>query len=131
MITIAALVLSVKLGALLDRLRVPEPQATCGIETTSYLFKGEPGTEFGYAGETVRLPESGSVELIASRGNTYEVAGRKLGLDVSSADEFGRRTIQVPSLDSPAVTATRQSPAIVLSALPAVTPKRLHPVQSH
>jgi hypothetical protein len=122
-ITIAALVLSIKLGALLDRLRLPEPQATCGIETTSYLFKGEPGTEFRYAGETYRLPVTGALELIATRSNSYEVAGRRLGLDVAAADEFGRRTVQVPALVPPVLAASNQSQETAAGALPTVRRK--------
>jgi hypothetical protein len=96
MITIAALVLSLKLGALLDRIKVSDPQPTCGITTTSYLFVGAPGTEFRYAGETLLVPQSGSIEMIATGTKTYEVAGRKLTLDVWPADQFGRRRIPLP-----------------------------------
>jgi len=123
MITIAALVLSLKLGVLLDRLKTPDPLPTCGITTTSYLFVGTPGTEFRYAGQTLQVPQKGSIEMIAS-ARSYEVAGRTLSLDVFPSDEFGRRRIQLPADGVVRQLASLESFNNPFAAMPAVSRKQ-------
>lgn len=71
---------------------------TCHIETVSYKFVGEPGTVFTYDGEDFRVPSSGWIELLASRKPAiYRAGGRQLPLDVWPRDEFGMRTVPLPS----------------------------------
>src|SRR5260370_22581466 len=93
----AALNLQIDLSALIHRYTGPAPpSATCHIETVSYRFVGDPGTEFHYDGDTWRVPRSGSIELIASHSTTYHVGGRSLPLHVWPRDEFGTRTVPLP-----------------------------------
>ena len=122
MITIAALVLSLKLGVLLDRIKTPTSQPTCGISTTSYLFAGTPGTEFRYAGQTLQIPQGGSIEMIAT-ANSYEVAGRKLSLEVWPSDEFGRRRVQLPADAVVRQLASLENFNNPFAAMPAVSRK--------
>lgn len=98
---IAALNLQIDLGALIHGARradVQPPVTTCGISTVSYRFVGEPGTEFRYDGDTWRVPNTGSIELIAAkRATTYEAGGKSgLPLEVWPRDEFGTRTVPLP-----------------------------------
>jgi hypothetical protein len=80
-----------------------EPVVTCGIVTVGYRFRGKPGQEFRYAGDTYEIPEEGWVELIADRRRTtYAIRGRSLPLDVWPRDPFGFRDVPLPSpLPSP------------------------------
>ena len=76
------------------------PQATCGITTVGYRFRGTPGQEFRYAGDTYSIPAEGTIELIADRRKTsYLIAGRTLPLDVWPRDQFGFREVPLPSTD--------------------------------
>lgn len=101
LLIIAALTLKLDLGALFNRspkAPVTPPSVTCGIKTVSYRFIGAPGTEFRYDGEAVRLPVSGEIELIAAKRVTeYEIEGRALPLEVWPKDEFGMRTVPLPT----------------------------------
>jgi hypothetical protein len=98
---IAALNIQIDLGALIHGMHrgdAKPPVTTCGISTVSYRFVGEPGTEFRYDGDSYRVPNTGSIELIASKGRTTYEAGRSnsLPLDVWPRDEFGTRTVPLP-----------------------------------
>lgn len=96
LVAAAAISLTLDLGRLVQKQPSNPPAVTCGIKTVSYRFTGLPGREFRYAGETFRVPASGSIELIASRANDYSVDGKKLPLDVWPIDEFGSRTVKLP-----------------------------------
>jgi hypothetical protein len=75
-----------------------EPQVTCGITTVAYRFAGTPGQAFDYDGETFRIPRDGSITLIAVKGlSSYRVSTHDLPLDVWPLDEFGMRTVPLPS----------------------------------
>ena len=104
MLTLAAAVLTasmsidIDLTALLRRGQSQTPQATCGITTVGYRFRGKPGQEFRYAGDSYEIPQEGWVELIADRRRTtYAIHGRSLPLDVWPRDPFGFRDIPLPS----------------------------------
>jgi hypothetical protein len=95
----AALTIKIDLIGLIQQRYHPAPQVkslTCHIDTVSYRFVGDPGTEFRYDGDTYRLPASGSVELISTRAENYEVNGRSLPLNLWPKDNFGMRTIPLP-----------------------------------
>lgn len=96
---VAALSITLDLGQLLQRNKpVQAPAVTCGIKTVSYRFLGTAGREFRYAGETYSLPAGGSIELIAEKqSTTYQIDGRTLQLELFPIDEFGSRTITLPT----------------------------------
>jgi hypothetical protein len=97
------------LTALIRRSRAKEPVVTCGIVTVGYRFRGKPGQEFRYAGDSYEIPEEGWVELIADRRRTsYAIRGRSLPLDVWPRDPFGFRDIPLPAPD--AASATNSTP---------------------
>lgn len=94
----ASMNVDLDLTTLIRRSRVKEPAVTCGIVTVGYRFRGKPGQEFRYAGDTYEIPEEGWVELIADRRRTtYAINGRSLPLDVWPRDPFGFRDIPLPS----------------------------------
>ena len=94
----ASMNIDLNLGALIQRSRLKEPAVTCGIVTVGYRFRGKPGQEFRYAGDTYEIPKEGWVELIADRRRTtYAIHGRSLPLDVWPRDPFGFRDIPLPS----------------------------------
>lgn len=94
----ASMTVDLDLTALIKRSQVKEPTVTCGIVTVGYRFRGKPGQEFRYAGDTYEVPEEGWVELIADkRRTTYAINGRSLPLDVWPRDPFGFREIPLPS----------------------------------
>ena len=94
----ASMNIDLNLGALIQRSRLKEPTVTCGIVTVGYRFRGKPGQEFRYAGDTYEIPKEGWVELIADRRRTsYAIHGRSLPLDVWPRDPFGFREIPLPS----------------------------------
>jgi hypothetical protein len=97
MILAAALILSVNVSTAFGRgLEAPKP--TCGISTVSYRFVGTPGTQFQYAGDAYRVPSTGTIELIAEKKiSDYHVGDRKLPLNVWPQDEFGTRTVPLPT----------------------------------
>ena len=91
--------INLDLTSLIRRAR-QEPVVTCGIVTVGYRFRGKPGQQFRYAGDTYEVPEEGWVELIADRRRTtYAIRGRSLPLDVWPRDPFGFRDIPLPSPD--------------------------------
>jgi hypothetical protein len=95
----AALTLNLDLGGLVAKRYHPAAEVhnlTCHIETVSYKFVGDPGTTFRYDGETWTVPQSGSIELLASRADEYQVNGRSLPLNVWPKDAFGMRTVPLP-----------------------------------
>jgi hypothetical protein len=103
LITAAALILSttleIDLGALLKRAPKPEVRGlTCNITTVGYRFVGTAGQKFRYEREEFVVPNSGWVELIASRRKTaeYVANGVVLPLDVWPIDGFGFRTVTLP-----------------------------------
>jgi hypothetical protein len=88
----------VDLTALIARSQARDPQVTCGIVTVGYRFRGKPGQQFRYAGDSYVVPEEGWVELIADkRRTTYAVNGRSIALDVFPRDPFGFRDIPLPT----------------------------------
>ncbi|HVR40566.1 MAG TPA: hypothetical protein VMU84_15830 [Thermoanaerobaculia bacterium] len=100
LLIVAALTLKLDLGTLFHRTAEPvrQPSVTCGIKTVSYRFVGAPGTQFRYDGETFTVPASGDIELIAGkRATEYQIAGRTLPLEVWPKDEFGMRTVPLPT----------------------------------
>jgi hypothetical protein len=97
--TAAALSLKIDLIGMIQQRSHPAPQVkglTCHIETVSYRFVGDPGTEFRYDGDSYRVPQNGSIELISTRAQNYEVNGRALPLNLWPKDGFGMRTIPLP-----------------------------------
>jgi len=97
--TAAAITLKLDLIGLIQQRYHPAPQVkslTCHIDTVSYRFVGEPGTEFRYDGDTYSVPQSGSIELVSTRAENYEVKGRTLPLNLWPKDNFGMRTIPLP-----------------------------------
>jgi len=89
---------AIALAALLSRSPVAEPVVTCHKGTVSYKFVGAPGTSFRYMGETYSVPKSGSIELIGHGGDKeYQIAERKLPLEVWPIDAFGTRTVPLPA----------------------------------
>lgn len=95
----ASISLEVDLGALFKRAKAVEsPGVTCGISTVGYRFMGKPGQEFRYAGDTYKVPGTGSIELIAApRRTSYAINGRSLPLEVWPRDQFGFREVPLPS----------------------------------
>ena len=118
MITIAAVVLSVKLGAAVTNVRTSGEKALCGLDTTTVVFTGNPGTTFTFDGERFVVPANGSIELVAGRTKTYEVEGQLLPVNAGPADEFGRRTVQLPA------TAATADASLAMTALPRVQPRQ-------
>ena len=94
----ASMNVDLNLASLIKRSQKSEPAVTCGIVTVGYRFRGKPGQEFRYAGDTYEIPKEGWVELIADRRRTsYAINGRSLPLDVWPRDPFGFRDIPLPS----------------------------------
>lgn len=63
---------------------------TCGIKVVGYHFKGQPGQQFRYAGETYTIPREGYVEVISlPKVKTYVAEGRTLPLDETAGDLDG------------------------------------------
>ena len=63
----ASMNVDLNLASLIKRSQKSEPAVTCGIVTVGYRFRGKPGQEFRYAGDTYEIPKEGWVELIADR----------------------------------------------------------------
>ena len=98
-LTAAAISIKIDLVGLIQQRYHPAPQVkslTCHIDTVSYRFVGDPGTQFRYDGDTYRVPQSGSIELVSTRAQNYEVNGRTLPLNLWPKDDFGMRTIPLP-----------------------------------
>jgi hypothetical protein len=81
-----------------------EPKVTCNISTVGYRFRGTPGQQFRYAGDTYTIPAEGWVELIADRKRTsYAFNGQTVRIADSARDPFGFRDVTLPS---PVASAT-------------------------
>lgn len=94
----ASMNVDLNLASLIKRSQLKEPAVTCGIVTVGYRFRGKPGQEFRYAGDSYEIPKEGSVELIADKRRTsYAINGRSLPLEVWPRDPFGFRDIPLPS----------------------------------
>ncbi len=94
----ASMNVDLNLATLIRKSQVKDPAVTCGIVTVGYRFRGKPGQEFRYAGDTYEVPREGWVELIADRRRTtYAINDRTLPLDVWPRDPFGFRDIPLPS----------------------------------
>jgi hypothetical protein len=94
----ASINVDLDLTSLIRRTNKSEPKATCNISTVGYRFRGTPGQEFRYAGDTYRIPAEGWVELIADRRRTsYAVNGQTLPIVESPRDPFGFRDVLLPS----------------------------------
>jgi hypothetical protein len=73
------------------------PKATCNISTVGYRFRGKPGQEFRYAGDTYRIPAEGWVELIADRRRTtFAVGAQTFPIVETPRDPFGFRDVTLP-----------------------------------
>ena len=102
------LIEAISLVALLARRPAAEPVATCHPGAVSYKFIGAPGTTFRYSGAAYSVPKSGSIELIGHGSEAqYQVANRKLRLDVWPVDAFGTRTVPLPQ-NAPAPIAASE-----------------------
>ncbi len=78
------------------------PIVTCHKGAVSYKFVGTPGTKFSYGGDAYVLPIEGWIELISDpHASDYQLAGKKLPVDVGPLDAFGTRTVTVPMPGSP------------------------------
>jgi len=103
---LAAAVLTASISVDIDltglfRRAKPAPKATCNIVTVGYRFRGVPGQEFRYAGDTYRIPSEGWVELIADRGRaSYAVDGRTFPIADSPRDPFGFSDVTLPSTNA-------------------------------
>src|SRR5215210_8086135 len=97
MYEITMIIEAISLMALLSR-RPAAPVVTCHTGTVSYRFVGAPGTTFRYMGETYSVPASGSIELIGHGGDReYQIGERVLPLEVWPINEFGSRTVPLPT----------------------------------
>lgn len=94
----ASINVDIDLTALIRRGQQNAPKATCNISTVGYRFRGTPGQQFRYAGDTYEIPAEGWVELIAdARRTTYAISGQSLPLDVWPRDQFGFREVPLPA----------------------------------
>lgn len=93
----ASINVDIDLSRLVLRAGIAAPVVGCGIVTVGYRFRGTPGQQFRYAGDTYVVPREGLVELIADpRRTTYAIENRTLELDVSPRDAFGFREVPLP-----------------------------------
>jgi hypothetical protein len=94
----ASIHVDLDLTALARRSKKAEPVAVCNISTVGYRFRGTPGQQFRYAGDTYVIPAEGWVELIADRRRaTYAFNGQTLAIADSPRDPFGFRDVPLPS----------------------------------
>lgn len=94
----ASIQIDLDLTALSRRSKTTEPAAVCNISTVGYRFRGKPGQEFRYAGDTYVIPAEGWVELIAERRRTtYAFNGQTLPIADAPRDPFGFRDVPLPS----------------------------------
>ena len=92
----ASISVDIDLSGLIRRAN-QSPKATCNISTVGYRFRGKPGQEFRYAGDTYRIPAEGWVELIADRRRTsFGFEGRTFPIAESPRDPFGFRDVALP-----------------------------------
>ena len=94
----ASISIDIDLSGLIRRANQAEPKATCNISTVGYRFRGTPGQEFRYAGDSYTIPAEGWVELIADRRRTtFAVGSRTFPIADSARDPFGFRDVTLPS----------------------------------
>lgn len=94
----ASINIDLDLTSLVHRTNKSEPKATCNISTVGYRFRGKPGQQFRYAGDSYTIPAEGWVELIADRRRTsYAVNGQTLSIADAPRDPFGFRDVPLPS----------------------------------
>jgi hypothetical protein len=97
----ASINVDIDLSRLVRKAQSAPAQVTCGITTVGYRFRGAPGQQFRYAGDTYKVPAEGWVELIADKKKTtYAVNGSSLPLDVWPRDQFGFRDVPLPGFDA-------------------------------
>jgi hypothetical protein len=97
----ASISVDIDLTSLIRHARQSEPKATCNINTVGYRFRGTPGQEFRYAGDTYQIPAEGWVELIADRRRTsFAVSGKTFPIVDNPRDPFGFRDVTLPSNDA-------------------------------
>ncbi len=106
---IALLAIKLNVASLFGKPNLHESKVTCHIKTVSYKFVGQPGFTFLYAGEQYSVPASGWIELLAVGGPAvYRVGARELPLEVWPKDEFGTRTVPLPSTPNPSATVAEK-----------------------
>ncbi|HEY0156268.1 MAG TPA: hypothetical protein VGF28_03160 [Thermoanaerobaculia bacterium] len=94
----ASISIDIDLSGLIRRANQAEPKATCNIVTVGYRFRGRPGQEFRYAGDTYQIPAEGWVELIADRRRTtFAMNGETFPIADSPRDPFGFRDVTLPT----------------------------------
>lgn len=105
----ASISVNIDLSGLMRRAN-QAPKATCNIATVGYRFRGTPGQEFRYAGDSYRIPAEGWVELIADRRRTtFAVEGHTLSIADSPRDPFGFRDVTLPTTSTlPTTNATQK-----------------------
>lgn len=97
----ASINIDIDLTSLLHRANKAEPKVTCGISTVGYRFRGTPGQEFRYAGDTYEIPAEGWVELLADKRRvSYAVNGQTLPIVETPRDPFGFRDVVLPTSDA-------------------------------
>lgn len=97
----ASINIDIDLTSLIRRANQAEPKATCNISTVGYRFRGKPGQEFRYAGDTYQIPAEGWVELIADKRRTsFAFNGENLTIADAPRDPFGFRDVSLPSTDA-------------------------------
>lgn len=81
----------------------------CNIAIVGYRFRGEPGQQFVYAGETFTVDRDGAIELIADRRRTTFTltrGGQQIEIE-SASDQFGFQEATLPEGALPKVRARR------------------------
>jgi hypothetical protein len=97
----ASINIDIDLTSLLRRANKAEPKVTCNISTVGYRFRGTPGQEFRYAGDTYEIPAEGWVELIADKRRTsYAFNGDTFAIAETPRDPFGFRDVVLPKADA-------------------------------
>lgn len=101
----ASINIDIDLTSLIRRANNSEPKATCNISTVGYRFRGTPGQEFRYAGDTYEIPAEGWVELIADKRRTsFAMNGETIQIVETPRDPFGFRDVILPSSEMKGAT---------------------------
>ena len=97
----ASINIDIDLSSLLRRANQAEPKVTCNISTVGYRFRGTPGQEFRYAGDTYEIPAEGWVELLADKRRvSYAFNGQTFAIAETPRDPFGFRDVVLPNTDA-------------------------------
>ncbi|HEX8618360.1 MAG TPA: hypothetical protein VF911_12300 [Thermoanaerobaculia bacterium] len=97
----ASINIDIDLTSLIRRANQAQPKATCNISTVGYRFRGTPGQEFRYAGDTYQIPAEGWVELIADKNRTsFAMSGTTFPIVETPRDPFGFRDVTLPTSDA-------------------------------